>query len=231
MARWARELREALDGRDEEVTDVATIRQDAMEAYEWVEAHDGLDAVKRLWECLSYYVDPVPRACMERRLASRQRQIDESHAALRRRNERIAELEHERDELREMVRSLNALTDEMEKRLMPEGMEWPMWEDGKPVTSEDAPDDAIGVFLSLDGSCWAPMDITPDGWLESGERVERPDSLDRLAEDIGAMVVAWHSNQDLFDAQESAAGCVGENTLGAALDSLARRAKALAGVK
>ena len=57
---------------------------------------------------------------------------------------------------------------------------------------------------------------------------ERPDSLDRLAEDIGAMVVAWRSNQDLFDAQEAAAGCVGENTLGAALDSLVRRAKALA---
>lgn len=58
---------------------------------------------------------------------------------------------------------------------------------------------------------------------------ERPDSLDRLAEDIGAMVVAWRSNKDLFDAQEAAAGCVGENTMGAALDSLVRRAKALAG--
>lgn len=58
---------------------------------------------------------------------------------------------------------------------------------------------------------------------------ERPDNLDRLAEDIGAMVVAWRSNKDLFDAQEAAAGCVGENTMGAALDSLVRRAKALAG--
>ena len=57
---------------------------------------------------------------------------------------------------------------------------------------------------------------------------ERPDSLDRLAEDIGAMVVAWRANKHLFDAQEAAAGCVGENTMGAALDSLVRRAKALA---
>ena len=57
---------------------------------------------------------------------------------------------------------------------------------------------------------------------------ERPDSLDRLAEDIGAMLAAWRSNKDLFDAQEAAAGCVGENTLGAALDSLVRRAKKLA---
>lgn len=58
---------------------------------------------------------------------------------------------------------------------------------------------------------------------------ERPDSLDRLAEDIGAMVAAWRSKRGLFDAQEAAAGCVGENTLGAALDSLVRRVKALAG--
>ena len=58
---------------------------------------------------------------------------------------------------------------------------------------------------------------------------ERPDSLDRLAEDIGAMVVAWRSNKDLFDAQLADAGCVGENTLGAALDSLVFRIKALAG--
>lgn len=93
VARWARELREALGGRDEEVTDVATVRKDAYDAYEWVCENGGLAAVKLRWECLSYYADPVPRACMERRLASRQRQIDESHAALRRRNERIAELE------------------------------------------------------------------------------------------------------------------------------------------
>lgn len=121
VARWARELREALAGHeDEEVEDVATIRKDAYDAYEWVCENGGLDAVKRRWECLSYYADPVPRACMERRLASRQRQIDESHAALRRSNERIAELEHERGELYEMVRRLNTQMDEMDRRLMPE---------------------------------------------------------------------------------------------------------------
>lgn len=35
-----------------------------------------------------------PRAAYERNLAKRQRQVDESHAALRRRNRWIAELEH-----------------------------------------------------------------------------------------------------------------------------------------
>ena len=67
--------------------------QEEREAIAWVREHGGMDAVKRHWECLSYYADPVPRAYAEKRIAKRQRQIDESHAALRRRNERIAELE------------------------------------------------------------------------------------------------------------------------------------------
>ena len=82
---------------------------------------------------LALLAQSVPRVTYERHILKRQRQIDESHAALRRRNERIAELEHERGELYEMVRRLNAQTDEMEKRLMPEGMEWPRFEDGEPV--------------------------------------------------------------------------------------------------
>ena len=73
-------------------------------------------------------------------------------------------------------------------------------------------------------ACESDIEILPSQLTH-----ERPDSLDRLAEDIGAMVVAWRSNKDLFDAQWAAAGCVGENTLGAALDSLVRRVKRLAG--
>ncbi len=205
VARWARELREALGGRDEEVTDVATIRKDAYDAYEWVEAHDGLDAVKHRWECLSYYVDPVPRACMERRLASRQRQIDESHAALRRRNERIVELEHERDELREMVRSLNALTDEMEKRLMPEGMCWHVYEDGEPVRCGDEAPFGAGGTMTVNG-----VELTGGGHFiihgraggidrpcqtgyQYGQRVKRPAKvLDADGVEIRARDHVWH---------------------------------------
>lgn len=62
-------------------------------------SHGGLDAVRRRWECLSYYADPVPRSCMEKRLARLQRQIDESHAALGRRNRRIEELGHRVNDL------------------------------------------------------------------------------------------------------------------------------------
>lgn len=50
VARWARELREALGGHVEEVTDVATIRKDAMEAYEWVSEHGGIEGLRSLFQ-------------------------------------------------------------------------------------------------------------------------------------------------------------------------------------
>ena len=98
VARWARELRGALGGDGREHAEDASVSaydppsQEDREAIAWVREHGGLDAVKRRWECLSYYADPVPRSCMEKRLARLQRQIDESHAALRRRREIISEL-------------------------------------------------------------------------------------------------------------------------------------------
>ena len=99
------------------------------EAIAWVREHGGLDAVKRRWGCLDYYADPVPRSCMERRLARLQRQIDESHAALRRRNEELKRFENANATL--LQRGA-----EMKRRLMPEGMEWllevwPKWSNGE----------------------------------------------------------------------------------------------------
>ena len=141
-----------------------------------------------IWRKFDWYKarlgESVPRSYAKRRIASRQRQIDESHAALRRRNARIAELEQECDELREMVRSLNALTDEMEKRRMPEGMEWlveawPRFEDDAPVRFGDmalidgAADMVEAVQLWVHGK---PV-IYGDGGsqqLEKGERIKRP---------------------------------------------------------
>ena len=105
--------------------------------------------------------------------------------------------------------------------------------DGKPLREGET------VYLQ-DGESFTVSEVMDDGRVRvreltgymylRAERLthERPDSLARLAEDIGAMVVAWRANKDLFDAQEAAAGCVGENTLGAALESLTRRVMALA---
>lgn len=50
VARWARELRNALDGHEEEVTDVATVRKDAYDAYEWVLSKGGLEAAKMAYD-------------------------------------------------------------------------------------------------------------------------------------------------------------------------------------
>ena len=81
-------------GDDTTMSAYDLLPEDDRAAIAWVRGHGGLDEVRRRWECLSHYADPVPRSCMEKRLARLQRQIDESHAALRRRNRWIAELEH-----------------------------------------------------------------------------------------------------------------------------------------
>ena len=125
-----------------------------------VRDHGGLDSVKRRWECLSYYADPVPRSCMEKRLARLQRQIDESHAALRRRNERIKELNHRACDLTRE----NA---ELRKRAMPEGMCWPVFEDGEPVRPGDRLLDKGGDWFEA-GS----FVFTCDWWSVRGYQTE-----------------------------------------------------------
>ena len=238
VARWARELREALDVRDDEVTDVATVRKDTYDAYEWVCEHGGLDAVKRRWECLSYYADPVPRSCMEKRLARLQRQIDESHAALRRRRETISELNRracdltrENAELRKRGETIRKLSDraakqsdeirvmrdviaetcarlgvegtgstvddaqsiwrEISRRLMPDGMCWPVFEDGEPVRIGDFVSDvevrsvvfrdggillSDGVEIRVGDRVWSTHLDEPNGWIVIDPHEDRDDS-------------------------------------------------------
>ena len=219
VARWARELREALggDGRDH-AADVSVSANDLLpqedrEAIAWVRYHGGRDEVRMeldnlrgaiaetcarlgvehtgdltadaqgIWRAIgrlkSLLGDSVPRAAYERRLARRQRQIDESHAALRRRLDAIARLASEND-------ALCLERAQMRPRLMPEGMEWPVFEDGEPVrigsdfgygvkldsfevtsilfTSE-------GCFLEPDYS-WEANDYALR--VKQGERVKRP---------------------------------------------------------
>ncbi len=145
VARWARELRDALGGHVEEVTDVATVRKDAYDAYEWVEANGGLDAVKEEWQ------SRVPRDRYERR---RQRLLDhiaECETALGRRNRRIEELGHR-------VNDLTTENAELRRRAMPEGMEWPRFEGGEPVRIGDQFAEHGGCENVADsveiGDCW-----------------------------------------------------------------------------
>lgn len=163
--------------------------QEDRDAIAWVRDHGGLDAVKRRWECLSFYADPVPRSYAERRIAARQRQIDESHAALRRRNELIAELNARVENQRAALDGLVNSIDEMRPRLMPEGMEWPRFEDGAQVKFGDVVSDGdetgrvyYVTFDTVNPVIIGFTDETPDQdpgtWLEvsvsDGERVNRP---------------------------------------------------------
>lgn len=69
---------------------------------------------------------------------------------------------------------------ELDKRLMPEGMEWPQWDDNLPLTQDDCADGVFAVALGLNGG-YALLNSLPvfDGahclmLAEAGERIERP---------------------------------------------------------
>ena len=130
VARWARELREALGGKGNDPTDDVSMSaydllpKEEREAVAWVREHGGLEKI------IKQRRDSVPRAAYERKLDKRLRHIAECEEALRRRNATISSLEKAADRSRKQIA-------DMRPRLMPEGMEWPRYEDGEPVRIGD----------------------------------------------------------------------------------------------
>lgn len=158
VARWARELREALGGdKHDPANDVSMSAYDLLpaderEAIAWVREHGGIDYVMHEWQ------SRVPRDRYERR---RQRLLDhiaECETALGRRRRRIKELgrtveffqlnnSNFRHLLADVAERLGFtrygddyepedLLDALDRRLMPEGMEWllevwPKWSNGE----------------------------------------------------------------------------------------------------
>ena len=141
VARWARELREALGGNGRDPADLLPA-EDA-EAVAWVREHGGLDHVKSEWR------SRVPYDRYERRRQSLLRHIAECETALGRRNQRI-------EELGKHIQSLMTENADMRKRLMPDGMEWPTV-DGKPVDFVTGYEPSIGVLEAVsiysNGAC------------------------------------------------------------------------------
>lgn len=87
---------------------------------------------------------------------------------------------------------LHIIMDVLDSRLMPEGMEWPRFEDnGELVTDENCPDDAVGVFFALDGSCWAPLYDVPENAADMCERVKRPAVLAADNEPLEVGQTVW----------------------------------------
>ena len=62
-----------------------------------------------------------------------------------------------------------------EKNMMPEGLEWPRWDDGKPIARGDAPDGIAAVMVMLDGSGYELIDMPDYAVRPRGERVKRPE--------------------------------------------------------
>jgi len=67
---------------------------------------------------------------------------------------------------------------ELDKRLMPPGMEWPRFDDGDKITWNNSPDHTAAICLALDGSCYAMHYNMPDDErmciYEASERVKCP---------------------------------------------------------
>ena len=118
---WASSLDVALDGREER-----ELTPGDAEAMAWVREHGGIEHVRAQWGHLMGRAGHADRA--DRALARRQRQIDESHAALRRRNERIRSLASElnraytenREKFMRHAGDYTGFADEACRRLVPE---------------------------------------------------------------------------------------------------------------
>ena len=177
VARWARELREALGGEEHE-----PLPEEEAEAIAWVREHGGLDHVKSEWR------SRVPYDRYERRRQSLLGHIAECEAALRSRNQRIEELSKlnrdYRDTLNGVCKRLG-LTDgtglpdmpeviwtELDRRLMPEGMEWPRYESGEPVGFGDEVS-RLGEVFSISLYCDGSFALNFRAYSK-GERVRRP---------------------------------------------------------
>lgn len=130
VERWSRELRGALGGRAQgHAADVSMSAYDLLpeedrEALRWVREHGGIGHVRDQWSFLRGRANHADH--VDRQLARRQRQIDESHAALRRRNDMLARYSEANKALLERAAA-------MKRRLMPEGCEWLRYDTGEPV--------------------------------------------------------------------------------------------------
>ena len=165
----------------------------------WVREHGGLSHVKAEWS------SRVPRDLYERR---RQRLLDhiaECETALGRRRRSIEELgrtieffqlnnSNFRHLLADVAERLGFtrygddyepedLLDALDRRLMPEGCEWPRYESGEPVRIGGAIADELGhahevtsVELYEDGADlhWNPAEPEECVWVGHGEPVRRP---------------------------------------------------------
>lgn len=219
VARWARELRGALTSNEAEkmkrghADDVSMSAYDLLsqadhDAIAWVRAHGGLDRVKAEWS------SRVPRDLYERRRQRLLGHIAECETALGRRNVRIEKLgrtveffqlnnSNFRHLLADVAERLGFtrygddyepedLLNALDRRLMPEGMEWPRYEGGEPVELGDEVSARTGGTFAI-GSITLRDDsfALNASWFDRGERVRRHAVLAADGEPLEVGQTVW----------------------------------------
>ena len=202
VARWARELREALTKNEVEKMKCDPAEDVSMRAYDllpeedrdaiaWVREHGGVDAVKANWS------GRVPLSSVKRMVELHKKKRDrlkahvlwlerkcaEHRERIRELNGKVADQSNEIQVLRDAVFetcarlgitcSGNVVDDaqyawrEIARRLMPEGMEWPRFEDGGPVRPGSR-------LLGRDGDWFGAVSFvfTCDWWSIRGYQTE-----------------------------------------------------------
>ena len=195
VARWARELREALGGEKRDpANDVSMsaydlLPEDEREAVAWVREHGGLERIKQQRR------ESVPREAYERKRRAWLGHIDECETALGKRRDAIARLADENDALR-FERA------QMRPRLMPGGMEWLV--ESWPRFDDDAPLGCGDEVMTSDGAVKVEgLSLTicdTDGGVTSvpfGKRVKRPAPkvLDADGMEIRAGDTVWSTRE------------------------------------
>lgn len=226
------------------------------ETIAWVREHGGLDHVKAEWS------SRVPHDLYERRRQRLLGHIAECEAALGRRNVRIEELgktieffqlnnSNFRHLLADVAERLgftrygddyepDDLIDSLDRRLVPEGCEWPRYDTGEPVRIGDAVADELGhahevesveIFDDAEALHWNPSEPEEFVWLVHGAPVRRPakpeptDSWERVEEDARLKPLGYVDRVLGWDMRKSHS----ENQARSAMThDLVRRCKALA---
>ena len=158
VARWARELRDALGGeKHDPAADVSMSAYDLLpeedrDAIAWVRERGGLERVK------AQRREFMPRSAYERKKVGFLDHIAECERALGRRRETISELNRR-------VCDLTRENAELRKRAMPEGMCWPVFEDGEPVRIGDFVSDVeVRSVVFRDGGILLSDCTSVPGW-------------------------------------------------------------------
>lgn len=209
VARWARELREALgalhapgfqksrkvansltshsDASDVSMSVYDLLPQEERDAIAWVREHGGIVYVRKEWHS---------RVPYDRHEARCQRLLDhiaECKTALGRRREIISKLGHR-------VSDLTTENAELRRRAIPEGMEWPRYESGEPVRIGDVVNDVeVRSVVFRDGGILLSDCTSVPGWgtwRSYKEPIKRPAVPAADGKPLESEQTVWDANGD-----------------------------------